>query len=114
MSEPTDGEFERGAKLFKERCADCHAIEPGKPSGERQAPNLSRLYGNSFQTFTISKTQGPQEHRLTWDDNTLDKYLKNPRSIKPGVDKIFEPVTKAQDRKDLITYLKRMSQRHRS
>ncbi|CAE6480635.1 unnamed protein product [Rhizoctonia solani] len=108
------GNFERGAELFRVRCSECHAIEPKKASTEPRAPNLSGLYGSSPQSFKIhAKTREIEKVPFTWNDATIDQYLQNPETIRPGVEKIFEPVTKEQDRKDLIAYLKGMSEKRR-
>ncbi|KAH7337375.1 cytochrome c [Rhizoctonia solani] len=102
-------DFKRGAELFASRCAECHSIEPNKASTATGAPNLSRLFGSQTRSNVVdAKTQRFQDTTLTWDEDTINKYLKNPESIRPGVEKIFEPVTKEQDRKDLIAYLKGM------
>lgn len=43
--------------------------------------------------------------KITWDDATLDEYLKNPKSFVPGTKMVFPGIKKAEDRKDVIAFL---------
>lgn len=42
---------------------------------------------------------------ITWTDNTLDQWLTNPQKFVPG-SKMFYHLDSAQDRADVIEYLK--------
>jgi cytochrome c len=42
---------------------------------------------------------------LTWDPDTLFRYLENPRSTVPGSRMIFAGIADPQQRADLIAYL---------
>ena len=42
---------------------------------------------------------------IVWNEETLDKWLTNPQSFVPGV-KMFFHLDSAQDRADVIAYLK--------
>lgn len=42
---------------------------------------------------------------ITWTDNTLDQWLTNPQKLVPG-SKMFYHLDRAQDRADVIEYLK--------
>ncbi|GAB1526261.1 hypothetical protein RhiTH_009428 [Rhizoctonia solani] len=98
---------QRGKELFMQRCSACHAIESGQQSPERAAPNLRAIYGSSIKRMTINaQTQEVRRETVHWDDKKLDDYLKNPKMNQAGKTIVFEPVTKDQDRADLIAYLK--------
>ncbi|KAH7309395.1 hypothetical protein B0J17DRAFT_725068 [Rhizoctonia solani] len=91
------------------RCAQCHSIVPNQASPDPRPPNLSGLYNSPTASNAVNaKAQKFQDTPPIWDESTIEKYLKNPQSIRPGVGKIFEPVTKEQDRQDLIACLKGM------
>jgi cytochrome c len=42
---------------------------------------------------------------LTWDEETLDRWLTDPGALVPGT-KMFYNVHSSQDRADIIAYLK--------
>ena len=47
------------------------------------------------------------EHEgLTWDEANLDKWLTNPKGMYPGTKMIYPGLKKAEDRADIIEYLK--------
>lgn len=43
---------------------------------------------------------------ITWGDDTLFEYLENPKKYIPGTKMVFAGLKKANDRADLIAYLK--------
>jgi cytochrome c len=45
---------------------------------------------------------------IVWDDKSLDKWLTDPDAFIPGNEMEFE-VSKPQERRDLISYLKQSS-----
>ena len=43
---------------------------------------------------------------MTWDDETMDKWLANPKKFIKGTKMVFAGIKKPKERKELIAYLK--------
>ena len=43
---------------------------------------------------------------VTWDDETMDKLLANPKKFIKGTKMVFAGIKKKDERKDLVAYLK--------
>jgi cytochrome c len=97
-----DGDAVRGKAVFEKRCTGCHALEV-----DREGPRLAGVYGRkagSVPGFTYSA--GLKNSGLTWTDATLEKWLSDPDLMVPDNNMSFS-VPKAEERRDLIAYLKR-------
>ena len=54
------GDAEKGAKIFKQKCTQCHVIEKGKP--HKQGPNLHGFVGRKTgQAVGFSYSQANQD-----------------------------------------------------
>ncbi len=93
-----------GQRLFL-YCAACHSIAAGEP--DKVGPNLHGMIGapagtrGTFQYSEALKTSG-----LVWTDDVLDAWLKQPTALVPRTKMAFIGLAKAQDRADLLAYLK--------
>lgn len=86
------------------QCASCHSIEPGKNG---LGPSLAGVFGAkaghepAFAYSTPMRNSG-----LTWDEATLDRYLKNPREVVPGTKMAYAGLKDDAKRAELVAWLK--------
>lgn len=96
----------KGKQIFA-RCASCHSDQADV---SRIGPSLFGVVGRvpgtlaSFKNFSPAmKTFGEGK---VWDEVELDGYFANPKTFIPGNRMAFIGVPKADERADLIAYLK--------
>jgi cytochrome c len=98
------GDVERGAKVFK-KCKACHTIKEG--AKHRVGPNLFGMFGRTSgmtEGFRFSKAM--KGAAVVWDEKTLDEFLTKPKKFVPKTKMSFPGLKKAQQREDIIAYLK--------
>jgi cytochrome c len=89
-----------GAQVYK-TCALCHSFEKNA-AGPKHAGVFGRTAG-TVPDYRYSPAL--QKSGIVWNDATLDKWLADPQALVPGT-KMFFNVDSAQDRADVIEYLK--------
>ena len=95
------GDAVRGKAVFEKRCTGCHAMEV-----DREGPRLRGVFGRkagSVAGFTYSA--GLKRSGFTWNEATLERWLSDPDLVVPDNNMSFS-VPKAEERRDLIAYLK--------
>jgi len=95
-------DVEAGKADFK-KCALCHTTEIGK---NKVGPSLFAVVGRksaSLENYNYSEAMKKFDH--TWDPETLDTYLADPRSAVPGTKMIFPGLKEKNERDDVIAYL---------
>jgi cytochrome c len=95
---------EDGKALFEKRCGGCHALDRDK-----EGPRLGGVYGRtagSIDSFQYSDAL--KKSKIKWVEDTLDKWLTDTEKLVPGNDMTFH-VEKAEERSEIIAYLKRNS-----
>jgi cytochrome c len=95
-------DVEAGKVAFK-KCALCHTTEPEK---NKMGPSLFGVVGRKSGTldnFNYSEAMKNFDH--TWDAETLDAYLADPRTVVPGTKMIFPGIKDKAERDDVIAYL---------
>lgn len=98
------GDTVKGKRLFN-RCRACHNLTA--TARTRIGPNLDNLFGRmsgAAEGFKYSKAL--QEADFEWTEEALDGWLAQPRKFLPGNKMAFAGLRKAQDRKDLLAYLR--------
>ncbi len=86
-----------GASLVKKKCASCHYIDKNM---RKIGPSLLGIIGR------VPTSQGIPFAR--WNVQTLDLWLKDPAAVKPGTTMVFPGIKSAQQRQDIIAYLKQL------
>ncbi|KAK1933372.1 putative cytochrome c [Babesia divergens] len=99
-----DGDPQKGAKLFKSKCAQCHTTNKG--GATKQGPNLFGLFGRQSGSTDYQYSDGNKSSGIIWSDKHLFVYLVNPKEYIPGTKMVFAGMKKEQERADLIAYLK--------
>merc|ERR1712224_394457 len=98
------GDANKGAAIFKQKCAQCHTA--GNGEAHKQGPNLFGLVGRKTgQAPGYSYTDANKAKGITWNKETLDVYLTNPKKYIPGTKMIFAGIKKKNERADLIAFL---------
>jgi cytochrome c len=95
-------DVEAGKVAFK-KCALCHTTEAGK---NKIGPSLFGIVGRksaSLDDYSYSEAMKKFDH--TWDAQTLDTYLADPRATVPGTKMIFPGIKDKTERDDVIAYL---------
>ncbi len=93
-----------GEKVFL-KCKVCHQIGDGAKNNV--GPVLTGIVGRAAGTFPgYTYSDANKNSGLTWDEDTLTVYLKNPRAKIPGTKMTFPGLTSDDDIRNVIAYLK--------
>jgi cytochrome c len=97
---------ERGRRLF-EPCRACHALDPASPP--MPGPNLFRLIGRKLAgdpKFDYSPVlRAARASGRAWDRRLLDRFLRDPEGMFPGMWMTSRPISNAAERKALVDFL---------
>jgi len=97
-----DGNAERGEEIYT-RCLACHTLAQNRV-GPRHCGLFDRKAG-SVPNYAYSPAM--KKYGVTWNDETLDRFIENPMKTVPGTKMGYAGIKDAQERADLIAYLKR-------
>ncbi|MEQ9350062.1 MAG: cytochrome c family protein [Alphaproteobacteria bacterium] len=90
------------------KCAACHTFDQG--GSHRVGPNLWNIVGNMpAMADGYSYSDAMQADDQPWTFENLDAFLASPRTYVPGTKMNFAGIRKAEDRADLILYLRSLS-----
>jgi cytochrome c len=95
-----------GERQFMRKCSICHTLTPG--SARRAGPSLYDLFGRragTVEDYTYSDALNGSD--IIWDEDTIDALFDiGPEHYIPGTKMPMQRITGAQDRADLVTYLR--------
>ena len=96
------GDAQRGTQVFAQ-CKLCHSLEAGK---NMVGPSLHGLIGRkagSAPGFAYSPAM--KNSNVTWNNDTLSKYLSDPKAFIPGDKMAFTGIKDPSKLGDLLAYL---------
>jgi len=97
----TTGDARRGETLYQQKCKACHSVDDNS-TGPRHKDVFGRRAG-TVSDYRYSLALEDQD--FTWNEQTLDAWLADPSALVAG-NLMGMSVQSAQDRQDLIAYLK--------
>ncbi|RED53351.1 c-type cytochrome [Aestuariispira insulae] len=97
------GDAAKGEKVFK-KCKACHTLEAGDK--HKTGPNLHGMFTRpAGKADGYKYTDGLAEADFNWDDESLDKWLANPKKFIKKTKMVLK-LKKEDDRANVIAYLK--------
>ena len=101
-------EAAQGKELFDKRCTGCHSLDR-----DMEGPHLRGVYGRrSGSVHGFPYSDALKKTELTWDADTLDRWLTDPEKFLPQNDMAFR-VEKPEERREIIQYLQQVSENAR-
>jgi cytochrome c len=94
----------KGEKLFT-KCKACHNADAPK---HKVGPHLVGIVGRkagAAEGYT-KYSKDLKDSGIVWDEANLDKWLTGPKAMYPKTKMIYPGLKKAEDRADIIEYLK--------
>lgn len=104
------GDSALGATVYK-KCQSCHQV--GDQAKNRVGPQLNDIFGRTAgglegAKYSKSMMRAGQDG-LIWSEETLDKFLETPKSLVAKTRMSFRGLKDAEDRTNLIAYLRAFS-----
>lgn len=99
------GDAGAGQNVFR-KCQACH--NPGVSVTYKPGPNLDKIFGRvaGMETNYKGYSKALKESAIIWSETLLDQWLSNPQNFLPGNKMPFAGIRSAQDRADLMAYLR--------
>jgi cytochrome c len=103
-----EGNPAQGKRVFG-ACAACHSLEPNR---NMTGPSLAGLWNRKSGTLKSFMRYSPalKSSDIVWNDKTLGEWLKDPKHLIPGNTMTFAGIKDAQQRTDIIAFLKEATQ----
>lgn len=102
------GDPERGERGFQ-ACMICHSVHAGEHSTGPSLANLLSRKAGTAEGFP-HYSQALKDSNVIWNENNLDQWLNDPRRFIPGTNMAVKGIKGAQERADVIAYLKAVSE----
>ena len=102
------GDPARGAQMFR-ACATCHSLEPER---NLTGPSLAGIWGRKAGTLAgfLRYSAALMKSGLTWDEKSLDAWLRDPQSVAPGNYMAYAGLREDRARADLVAFLRAASE----
>lgn len=99
------GDAAAGEKVFA-KCTACHTINQGGANGI--GPNLFGVLGTGIGKHAagFAYSSALSGHGGNWDYEAMDAWLKSPRGFADGTKMSFAGLGKAEDRANVILYMR--------
>jgi cytochrome c2 len=108
-----EGDAAKGEKVWV-KCKICHQVGPTAKNlvGPIQNNLIGRTAGTveGFKGYSTAMKEAGQKG-LVWTEENIDKYLADPKGFVPKNKMAFVGLPKAEDRADVIAYLKQFSKK---
>lgn len=92
-----------GERLFRQRCASCHTLQPDQ---NRVGAHLSGAFGRTAgQVDGARYSEALRNTGIVWDDQSLGRFLANPRRAVSGTT-MTVAVPNARERQAIVLFLK--------
>jgi cytochrome c len=96
----------RGAEVYEAKCGACHSLD-----ANRIGPKHRGVFGRKAGIVSgFRYSPALKALKIVWNAQTLDRWLRNPTAMAPGTAMGFR-LSDAQERADVIAYLKQQSQK---
>ncbi|MEO9599653.1 cytochrome c family protein [Parasphingorhabdus sp.] len=97
------GDAAAGKSAFMQ-CRTCHVVDPGM---NRVGPSLADIVGRDAGSVAGFKyTPANRDSGIVWTEEKLFQFLEKPQRVIPKTKMIFAGMPNAQQRADVIAYLK--------
>ena len=90
-------------------CNSCHVTDAAAPPpfGDSLGPHLEHIVGRRAASVDgFAYTEALQTLDLVWDEETLDRWLRQPQAMVPAMCEPFMGMANPESRKALIAFLK--------
>ncbi|MEO0465030.1 MAG: c-type cytochrome [Pseudomonadota bacterium] len=100
------GDAAKGQRVFTQ-CMSCHAVQEGR---NMAGPSMFGIVGRPAGTVEgFRYSDANANSGIVWTEATMFAYLEAPQQFIPGTIMAFPGLPSAQDRADVIAYLKQQS-----
>jgi cytochrome c len=92
-----------------QRCKICHSLDKGGPN--RVGPNMFGVFGRKAGTvYGFNYSEAMKHSGITWDDDTMAAFLRDPRAAIPGNRMSFPGIKDEAALSALLSRLKQATQ----
>lgn len=101
---------EEGAVVYESKCLLCHPNSPGQAEGPKY-----KARPDAVPLWTLfDSEEGWQESQIglgTWSDDKMERFLRQPKAMKPGTKMVEVPMEPGQ-RRAVIRYIKHLGRKY--